>query len=183
MSIRVDLLTEAADVDALRDQLASVYRSAFCAPEYGETEANVRNFAVEQLPLHVTRAGFRMAVAFNEGDQVVGFAYGYTGHRGQWWSEYVAERAPADVVAEWLGGHFEFVELAVAQDAQRQGTGQRLHDVLLSGLPHSRALLTTYARDLPAPRLYRRAGWELLVDHLDEDNSLYGLRLQSEQSG
>jgi ribosomal protein S18 acetylase RimI-like enzyme len=176
---RLELLTEADGVLALTDQLAAVYRSAFGSPEYAETEDDVRRFAAEQLPAHVRRPGFRIAVAVADGGEVVGFAYGYRGERGQWWAEHVAELAPAEIVAEWLrqGGHFELVELAVATSAQRQGVGQGLHDLLLTDLPHGRALLTTHRRDLPAPRLYRRSGWELLMDALDEHSSLYGLRL------
>src|SRR5579875_130848 len=177
MRVEVELLTDADRVLALTGGLADVYRSAFGAPEYGETDDDFRRFANEQLPTHVRRPGFRLAVAFARSKDVVGFAYGYTGQRGQWWSEHVAELAPAEIVCEWLGEHFEFVELTVAESAQRQGVGQHLHDVLLTNLPHARALLTTHSRDLPAPRLYRRSGWEVLVDPLDTHSSLYGLRL------
>jgi len=85
-------------------------------------------------------------------------AYGYTGELGQWWSDRVAERAPQPVVVEWLGGHFEFVELAVDPRWQGRGLGCALHDALLLDLPHSRALLTTYRDDRPAPRLVVRTG-------------------------
>lgn len=176
MSFEVAVLADARRVEALAEALANVYRSAFCAPEYAETEADVERFAADQLPTHAQRQGFRLSLA-QEAGKLVGFAYGYTGERGQWWTEHVAGLAPAHIVEKWVGGHFEFVELAVATRAQRRGVGQRLHDALLRDLHHDRALLTTYARDLPAPRLYRRSGWELLVDRLDERSSLYGLRL------
>lgn len=109
---------------------------------------------------------------------LAGFAYGYTGRRGQWWSDHVAEHAPADVVAGWLGGHFEFVELAVDPAFQGRGLGAALAQRLVGGLPHERALLTTYRDDRPAPRLYRRLGWRLLATGVTADGDLYGLDLR-----
>jgi len=170
-------LLPAGDVLEQRDALAAVYRAAFGALGYDEGEESVARFRDEQLPLHAARDGFRCAVA-RDGGALVGFAYGYTGERGQWWSDQIAANAPPDVVERWLGGHFEFVELAVVPAVQRQGLGSALHDALLSGLPHERALLTTYADDRPAPRLYRRLGWQLLVPRVFGDSDLYGLELR-----
>ncbi len=156
--------------------LAAVYAAAFGAPGYDEGHDDVRRFIDEQLPVHSTRAGFRLAEATVDG-RTAGFAYGYTGHRGQWWSDRVAARAPAALADEWVGGHFEFVELAVDPAFQGRGLGTLLHDNLLAGLPHRKALLSTYQDDRPAPRLYRRLGWQVLLPDLDDDSALYGLDL------
>jgi ribosomal protein S18 acetylase RimI-like enzyme len=110
---------------------------------------------------HRARAGFRLVTAY-DGHRIVGFSWGYTGHPGQYWSDFVLdELGPA--VADWVGGHFEFVELAVHPVDRGHGTGGRLHDTLLAGLPHQRALLGT-ADDptSPAVRLYRSRGWRRL---------------------
>jgi hypothetical protein len=49
---------------------------------------------------------------------------------------------------------------------------------LLLGLPHDRALLSTYRDDRPAPRLYARLGWiKLATGVLDGGSDLWGLRL------
>jgi ribosomal protein S18 acetylase RimI-like enzyme len=173
----VKLITDGDDVSALVDELTTVYRGAFGAPGYDETERQVERFRDEQLPGHAAREGFRCAVAF-DGVRCIGFAYGYTGRRGQWWTDQVAARAPAEIVDQWLDGHFEFVELAVDPAVQRRGHGAALHDALLRGAPNARALLTTYRDDRPAPRLYRRLGWELLVEGIFEDSDLYGLDLR-----
>ena len=154
--------------------LARVYRRAFTAPGYSESEEDVERFERESLPRHAARERFRCVVASRH-DELVGFAYGYTGRRGQWWSDEVAARAPTDVVETWLDGHFEFVELAVDPAAQRHGYGRALHDRLMSGVPQERALLSTYSGDRPAPRLYRRLGWQLLVEQIFEGRDLYGL--------
>lgn len=177
------LLTDGDELSGLVDELTTVYRRAFRAPGYDESERDVERFRDEQLPRHAGREGFRCAVAFDEA-ACVGFAYGYTGQRGQWWTDQVAARAPADVVERWLDGHFELVELAVDPAVQRRGYGAALHDALLRDVPNDRALLTTYRDDRPAPRLYRRLGWELLVAGIFDDSDLYGLDLrQSAREG
>jgi ribosomal protein S18 acetylase RimI-like enzyme len=114
-------------------------------------------------------------VTLRLGPDLQGFAYGYTGERGQWWTDTVASGVPADVDQRWFGGHFEVVELGVDPAAQGRGFGAALMDHLLLGLPHDRALLTTYADDRPAPRLYRRLGWTRLAERALPDSDLYGL--------
>ncbi|MEV6285504.1 GNAT family N-acetyltransferase [Kribbella sp. NPDC051770] len=160
---------------AVADELRDVYFSAFGAPGYDETPEKADQFATEQLPLHATRPGFKLVLTRSAG-AITGFAYGFTGDRGQWWSDRIAEVAP-EIADVWVGGHFEIVELAVATSAQRQGLGAELHDALLAGLPHNKALLSTYVDDRPAPRLYRRKGWHLLLPELTPNAALYGKQL------
>jgi GNAT superfamily N-acetyltransferase len=149
---------------AVQRDVTEVYRSAFGAPPYNEGEAQVQQFRDDMLPRHTQRDGFRFVVAL-ESDRVVGFAYGYTGERGQWWTDTVAKAMPADVAEKWLGGHFEFVEIAVLPEFQGRGIGTALHDALLEVLPHSKAVLSTLQADTPAMRLYLRKGWQVLLDN------------------
>ena len=165
-----------AEVLRLLPELVDVYRAAFTAAPYNEDETSVARFRDEQLAAHANREGFRCVVAREEG-RIVGFAYGYTGRRGQWWSDHVAERVPQELAERWLDGHFEFVELAVHPDQQGQGIGGALHDALLAGLPHDRALLSTWTRDYPARLLYLNRGWQVLEQELWENASLLGLDL------
>ena len=160
----------------IADEVERVYRAAFGAPGYDETETDVRRFMDDTLPTHASRAGFRM-VTLRLGAVLQGFAHGYTGERGQWWTDTVAVGVPADVDQSWFGGHFEVVELAVDPAAQGRGFGAALLDHLLLDLPHDRALLSTYADDRPAPRLYRRLGWTRLAEGALPDSDLWGLRL------
>ena len=62
-------------------------------------------------------------------------------------------------------------------EAQGQGLGAELMAALMTDLPNRKALLTTFADDRPAPRLYRRMGWKVLVPDLGWDSALYGLDL------
>jgi len=159
---------------AIAHELGEVYAAAFGAPGYDEDNADATMFATEMLPKHSARDDFKL-VAAEQGGRVVGFAYGFTGRRGQWWADRVADAVGPDLAAEWIGGHFEVVELAVLPDAQRQGIGTALMQELMRDLPNARALLTTYADDRPAPRLYRRLGWRLLVPDLGWGSALYGM--------
>ncbi len=163
---------------ALRDELVHVYRAAFTAPGYDEDDHAVARFVDDQLPAHAARDGFRL-VTVRDGSALLGFAYGYTGELGQWWTDQIAGTVPPVLAKTWLGGHFEVVELAVRPEAQGRGFGAALIETLLVGLPHRRALLTTYADDRPAPRLYRRMGWQLLASGVFDGSDLWGLDLAS----
>jgi ribosomal protein S18 acetylase RimI-like enzyme len=153
-----------AGVAAVRDELVAVYRAAFAPPLHHVSDEDAARFGGEILPRHAGRAGFRCRVAREApGGPVVGFAYGYTSAPGQWWHDLVARALGADLAERWLGGAFEFVELAVAPAAQGRGLGGRLHDALLAGLPHRTAVLSTRDAETPAVRLYRGRGWTPLL--------------------
>lgn len=112
---------------------------------------------------HSDREGFRCRVAVNADGTVLGFGYGYTGQPGQWWSDQATGALEPDVADEWVGGHFELVELGVLPAGRGRGLGTRLHDDLLDGLPHERALLSTSDNDTdPGRRLYAKRGWQEL---------------------
>lgn len=168
-AVRVDVVGPAAAV-ALLPTLTEVYRAAFGAHPANEGEAEVTAFRDQSFPRHTGREEFALAVAREDPRgtggpaRLVGFAYSYTGRRGQYWSDLVAAALPAEVAASWVGGHTEVVEVAVHPDGQRRGTGRRLLETLLRASPHDRALLGTRRVDSPARRLYLRTGWSVLGD-------------------
>lgn len=112
---------------------------------------------------HAARGGYRLAVA-TDGSTTAGFAWGYVGERGQYWPDLVCNVLPTEVTDDWVGGHFEFVELAVLPDYRRRGVGSRLHDVLLTDVRQKCLLSTANDPDDPAVRLYLRRGWQRLGD-------------------
>lgn len=124
---------------------------------------------------HATRSGYRLVVAVDgaavavdgaaepaDRAAVAGFGWGYTGERGQYWTDLVCDALPGSVTDEWVGGHFEFVELAVAPPYRRRGLGRRLHDTLLEGVSRRALLSTTDDLADPAVRLYLGSGWRKL---------------------
>ena len=125
---------------------------------------------------HAARDGFRLARAW-DGDRLVAFGYGYTGQRGQWWSDRAAEALPAAVADEWIGGHFELVSVGVLETARGTGLGRRVLEALTSDLPHERWLLMTTADpDDPARRLYASLGWQVIGPGLRADQVILGRR-------
>jgi ribosomal protein S18 acetylase RimI-like enzyme len=142
--------------DGLADRIWPCYQAVF--GDFDDLETWRRDL----FSRHAARSGYRLAVA-TDADTVAGFAWGYIGERGQYWTDLVADVLPREVAGDWVGGgHFEFVELAVLADYRRHGVGSRLHDVLLSDV-HQRCLLSTADDpDDPAVRLYLRHGWRRL---------------------
>lgn len=125
---------------------------------------------------HRVRDGFRLARAY-AGDTLVGFAYGYTGQRGQWWVDRAREVLDPAVAEAWLGGHFELVSIGVLEAARGAGVGRTLLRTLLDGLPHDRLLLMTTADPAhPARRLYAADGWEVLGPGTGEGSVIMGRR-------
>jgi ribosomal protein S18 acetylase RimI-like enzyme len=125
---------------------------------------------------HSVRSGFRLARAY-DGDALVGFAYGYTGQHGQWWTDNAQKALSPDVAEAWLGGHFELVSIGVLAAARRRAIGRSLMRVLLRDLPHERLLLMTSSdADDPARRLYASEGWHVLGPGIGDDTVIMGRR-------
>ena len=108
-----------------------------------------------------------------------GYGYGFTGKRGQFWSDWLAGAAPADIVETWVGNHFELVDIVVDPARRGQGIAGLLHDELIAGLPQDRALLATEPDDGAAARLYTGRGWQIIAPEIDGAKALYGLDLRA----
>jgi ribosomal protein S18 acetylase RimI-like enzyme len=125
---------------------------------------------------HTLRDGFRLARAY-DGARLVGFGYGYTGKRGQWWTDRAVRVLPADVAGEWLGDHFELVSIGVLPEARGRGVGRLLLAGLTEDLPQERwVLMTTADANDPARHLYARAGWEVIGPGLRDDQVVMARR-------
>lgn len=164
MAISITFLSS-LQVNANLDQVVDIYRQAFREPPYNRNQAEVLAFA-NSLPGHTHREGFRFSAVFdNEAERMVGFSYGYTTKPGQWWYDQVADALELEISREWLPNSFQLVELAVSPEVQGQGYGGRLHDRLIAGLPHQKAVLSTLAKETVAYHLYKHRGWvDLLQD-------------------
>lgn len=120
-------------------------------------------WAMNRLPAHTTRDDFVFLIA-RDGEEVAGFAYGYTGSRGQWWNDCVSGSLTAAQREEWIDpAHFEIVEIHVKPSRQRQGIGSSLLAQLLTRQPHDRALLSTQTGSRKARGFYAKNGWNELA--------------------
>jgi ribosomal protein S18 acetylase RimI-like enzyme len=149
--IRVDVV-DASAAEVHVQGIVEVWRDAF-----GPID-DLSDWRDNTFDRHRARDSYRLAVATDD-IGLTGFSWGYIGERGQFWPELVLDRL-GSVAEHWVGGHVEFVELAVATRARRRGVGSQLHDALLASLPRRHALLGTSSDpDDPAVRLYRSKGW------------------------
>jgi ribosomal protein S18 acetylase RimI-like enzyme len=150
--------------------LWSVYSSVFADyPDYETWQQAVWD-------RHSTREGFRLARAYDDAD-LVGFAYGYTGETGQWWTDSARQVLDPEVAEAWLGGHYEVVSLGVLSTARRGGIGRQLMRTLLGGLPHERLLLMTTSDPAdPARRLYSAEGWQVIGPGIGDATVIMGRR-------
>lgn len=166
-----DLVTSVTEADTR--ELWLVYDAVF--DDYPDIDA----WRSRTWDLHVARDGFRLARAYDAGDgggrRLVGFAYGYTGEHGQWWTDQAMLALEPDVAAEWLGGHFDLVSLGVLEDVWRRGIGGALLREVTRALPHPRwTLMTTADADDPARHLYAREGWQVIGPGLRDDQVILG---------
>jgi len=130
--------------------LAMGYDAAVVAGRYG--------YAIQ----HTDRPGFRAVGAFAEtpdGEQLVGFGYGYAVAPGQWWHDQVRAALDRRTAKKWLPDAFEVCELHVHPDQQSRGLGRRLLHALVADLPNPVALLSTPDADTKAFRLYHADGF------------------------
>ena len=105
-----------------------------------------------------------MFLVARDAADVSGFAYGYTGAYGHWWTDHVARALTAGQREEWLDPpHYEVVELHVLPARQRQGVGSALLAQLLTRQPHDRAVLSTQAASRKARTFYAKNGWSELT--------------------
>ena len=146
---------DAIDVEAL----AAVYTVVFREPPYSEPGASDLR---RRLPIHRERPGFRLVTASVD-DEVVGFAYGYTGEASGRWIERLAAELGPEAAGRLLGGHLVLAELAVLPAARGRGAGAALLDAMLRDRTEPRVLLQTHDGDSPAMRLYERAGFRRLA--------------------
>lgn len=166
--MRVELVLDVDDSDAR--ELWPVYDAVF-----GDAEG-IDEWRASVWDRHAARDGFTLARARTDGE-LVGFAYGYTGARGQWWTDAVAAAWPADLADEWLGGHFELVSIGVLGSARGQGVGAALLDSLTSVRAEPRQLLMTTSDPAdPSRRLYGSRGWQVVGAGLAPDQVVLGRR-------
>ncbi len=148
-------LLDAEAAMALAGRIWPCYRDVF-----GDF-ADMQAWRDSMYDRHAGREGYRLAVGL-AGSLVAGFSWGYVGQSGQYWTDLVCEALPASVTDEWVGGHFEFVELAVLPSYRRIGLGRRLHDTLLAGIRRKCLLSTSDDPGDPAVQLYLSRGWRKL---------------------
>lgn len=148
------------EVSQRQAEIVRVYRLAFQGPPYYKPEQEIEAFALQFME-HIERRGFRLFVAERD-TELIGFIYGYDLWERRWLYQQLQPHIKDNA---WLANSFQVVEFAVAPHAQGRGVGSRLYNHLLAvAAGYERYLLCTMASETAAMRLYRRFGWETLID-------------------
>jgi ribosomal protein S18 acetylase RimI-like enzyme len=148
------------DAEPLCDGVVEAYRRAWKPTAFWPGRSGVNEFGPRMLR-HSRNQDFRLCVASVDA-RVVGFAYGYTSVAGGWWRETVTAELDRAQAEYWFDDCFELAELAVVPEHQRCGLGRRLHDALLTDLPHRTSVLSTQMENEPATRFYVQLGWSVV---------------------
>ncbi|MFW6691965.1 GNAT family N-acetyltransferase [Streptomyces sp. MAR4 CNX-425] len=140
------------------DAFRLIYADAFADPPYNETDAEV-NATFRRFRSQTRKAVFRAALAWTEGGEPVGMAYGYPLSSDTGWWDQLTEPVAGDMRRE--DGHrtFGLMELAVRTSWRGQGVARRLHETLLDGIAAKRVLLNVHPGSTAAAAVYRAWGY------------------------
>ncbi|MFI1283632.1 GNAT family N-acetyltransferase [Streptomyces sp. NPDC020858] len=137
--------------------VVSAYQEVYAEPPYGEGPRDAAGFLV-RARRQATRDGFRLVLA-REGDEVVGFAFGYWLPADTTWWNALLEPLEARFVEEDGRRTFNVAELAVRRGWRRQGVAAEMHRLLISGHGAERITLTTRPEPEAAPARTAYAAW------------------------
>jgi ribosomal protein S18 acetylase RimI-like enzyme len=117
---------------------------------------------------HAGYPGLRALAAIDEpSQQMVGFAYAFTGAPGQWWHDVVwsavAATSGVQSARDWLDDAVEVAEVHVHPDFQARGIGRQMVLGLAAERRERTAVLSTRDASTPARRLYRQLGFADLL--------------------
>lgn len=145
---------ETFDLTRQLDAAHGVYEAAFLrvAPE--------RRAVFER---HAAKAGYLGVAAMTADGAMVGMAYGYLAHPGDWWSDMVRPHlADAGQLAA-ISDAFAIAEVAVLPAYQGHGIGSRIIDDLLARIHARYALLGVYTDNAMARHVYEKRGFIVLT--------------------
>jgi ribosomal protein S18 acetylase RimI-like enzyme len=143
-----------------------------------------RLFNVDRIPMeiqfrkHAKYPGHEGHLAVEQGT-VIGYIYGYTSLKGQYYHDLLARHLLPETV--WIRDAMELVELGVAPEHRGKGIAGRLMDALLEGRREEKALLTVWKENTGAIRFYERKGWVVVKEgfypHVPEEYFIMGKKL------
>jgi len=147
----------AAEAEELFDPICDLYDAVFSQPPFfwRDDESELHRDRLTGLLKDPT---FGIAIA-REGEDLVGFAYGFSlAPDTQRWQR-LTEAVPPDVAAEWPGRTFLLFDYAVKANHRGRGVGKALHDALLGSRREERATLTVQPTATATKQIYERWGW------------------------
>ena len=148
---------EGAQAAAQLDTFLPAYEEVYAEPPYSEGPSDVAQF-IEHYLAHTKRPGMRLVLA-HDGQEVVGFTYGFLLPAETGWWTSVDRELPDDFVREDGTRTWAIIELAVRKPWRRRGIAAALHAALLEGLRVERVTLTVRPEPEAAPAQSAYATW------------------------
>ncbi|MFE6176066.1 GNAT family N-acetyltransferase [Streptomyces sp. NPDC056464] len=168
-------LHEATEAASQLDAFLHAYEEVYQEPPYCEGPSDVAEF-IEHYQVQAQPPGIRLVLA-REGDEVVGFTYGYLlAPDTRWWQNLQEVPLPDAFTREDGQRTFVIIELAVRKPWRRRGIAAELHAQLLAGLDVERLTLTMRPEPEAAPAQSAYAAWgyrKVGVSHPWDDAPLY----------
>jgi ribosomal protein S18 acetylase RimI-like enzyme len=159
-----DIVLERHDAEQARtlsDLLCQIYREAYVGTDREHDPFYSAERFLERFDSYSRAPGFEFVLARSPrsaGDEVAGYAFGYTlPERSRWWSGMI-DQLPAGFAAETGQRTFAVIELHVREVWQGRGVASRLHRELLTSRTEQRATLLV-RQDNPARAVYERWGY------------------------
>jgi len=148
------------DIDGIRQTLLAVYaetyRDRLDEPFFTLTEFD------ERLSRYVAAPQWECVVGF-DGEDPVGYAFGYTLQPGaRWWDGLLGDVDPS-LLAETGHRTFALNELMVRQPWRGTGVARRIHDELASHRGEERVTLLVEATHPKVRRTYESWGYSFLA--------------------
>ncbi|PFA70374.1 GNAT family N-acetyltransferase [Bacillus sp. AFS015802] len=110
----------------------------------------------DQFKRHSTYPLFEGYLAL-AGEEVVGYIYGYSSRKGQYYHELLARHLNSE--REWMVNCMELVELGVDPSYRGRGIAKHLVGRLLQNRTEETVLLTTRKNNHPAIAFYQSLGF------------------------
>jgi GNAT superfamily N-acetyltransferase len=160
--------TEAA---ALMDELCEVYADAYGAVP-GE-DIREKSSAFRERATAAQQGASYSLVTARVGDQLVGFAFGYSLRAASgWWDGLTPE--PPNVFTHETGSRTVVLsEIEVRRSWQGKGIGRMVHDAFLSQRSEERATLASNPSATDTHALYERWGWQRIGIVPDNSGAYY----------
>lgn len=155
------------------DELCDAYADAYGAvpgEDTREKSSAFRDRATEAL-----QAVNYSLVTAHVGDQLVGFAFGYSLRPERGWWDGLQPAPPEGFTVETGSRTVVLAEIEVRRDWQGKGIGRDVHDAFLSQRSEERATLASNPQATDTHALYERWGWHKMGTVPGKPGAYYAL--------
>lgn len=142
----------------LMDELCDVYADAYGAVPGEDTRKKSSAFR-DRATAAQQGASYSLVTA-HVGEQLVGFAFGYSLRPERGWWDGLSPEPPEGFTEETGSRTVVLSEIEVRRAWQGKGVGRTVHDAFLSQRSEERATLASNPKAADTHALYERWGWQ-----------------------